>query len=167
MITRRHLLSLLAFSSAAVPLTAALEMYTWWNVPPSTPFKHLSSAEANQVRRIADVLFPAGETISISGGSAQIDRFLDQLIDQFGDLEISLIKFFLNSLERLPFAMYGTSFSNLSPKERLTFLNTWLYHDHHLIRNAMMSIVTLMGMGYTSHPKVSPLLSTHHKCGFG
>ena len=167
MITRRHLLSLLAFSSAAVPITAALEMYSWWDVPASEPFKHLSSEEADQVRRIADALFPAGSTVNLSGGSAQLDRFLDRLIDQFGEIEISLIKVLLNGLEPLPFVEYGSTFSELLPKQRLNFLNAWLHNDSHLIRNAMMSIVTLMGMGYTSHPKVSPLLSTHHKCGFG
>ena len=167
MISRRHLFSLIAFSSAAVPVTAALEVYSWWNIPSSAPFKHLSSEEAAQIRRIADVFFPAGEAINISGGLAQIDRFLDQLIDQFGELEITLIKFLLNGLERLPFAMYGFTFSELQPKQRLEFLNSWLYHDNHLIRNAMMSVITLMGMGYTSHPDVSPFISRYHKCGFG
>ena len=167
MISRRHLISLIALSGAAVPFAAALEMYAWWNRPASTPFIHLSKEEADQVCRIADVLFPAGESIDLSGGSAQIDRFLDQLINQFGEMEISLIKFLLNGLEQLPLTMYGSAFSDLSPKQRLEFLNTWIHHDNYLIRNAMMSIITLMGMGYTSHPEVSPFLSRHHRCGFG
>ncbi|MBM74377.1 MAG: hypothetical protein CMK59_03155 [Proteobacteria bacterium] len=158
---------MIALGSAAVPITAALKAYSWWNIPADAPFKHLSIDEATQVRRIAESVFPSGETIALDGGSAKLDRFLDELIDQFGSQEVSLIKFMLHGIEPMPFPIYGTTFSSLSSTNRLLFLQSWLHHDNHLVRNAMMSIVTLLGMGYTCHPDVSPLISTHHKCGFG
>ncbi len=158
---------MMAIGSAAVPITAALQAYSWWNIPAEAPFKHLSSHEAAQVRRIAESFFPSGQVTTIDGGSAKLDRFLDALIAQFGTQEISLIKFMLNGIEPLSVPAYGVTFSSLSSNNRLLFLKSWLHHDNHLVRNALMSIVTLLGMGYTSHPDIAPLISTHHKCGFG
>jgi hypothetical protein len=167
MLSRRHLLSLIALSSAAIPLATGIKLYSWFNVPAETPYQHFSAKEAEQIRLISGALYPGGKTLALDGEEAHLDRFLDELLSQLGEQEQLLIKFLLQGIEPLSFPAYGKSFSELSKRERQDFLQSWLHHDNHLVRSALLSIVTLLGMGYTTHPEAAPFLSSYHRCGFG
>ena len=52
-------------------------------------------------------------------------------------------------------------------KEQQEVLFKWMNEDDHLFRSAVMSLVTLLGMGYTTHPAVAPRISAFHRCGYG
>ena len=117
---------------------------------------------------ISGALFPSGEEIPYSGGDLQLDRFFDQLLLELGETEQKLIKFFMHFIDKSAYlSSFHKGFLEMEVIEQQTFLENWLQNSNHLLRNALLSIVTLLGMGYTSHPQVSPRLAIYHRCGFG
>ena len=61
----------------------------------------------------------------------------------------------------------GATFTALSLPEQQVVLRSWFTNDVAEIRGAISSLVVLLGMGYTTHPEVSPIMSAWHRCGYG
>jgi len=165
---RRHLIRLASLSLISGGALLSTGIYQWWNIPPDKPYKLLSSKEGLMILAISGAMFPKGEEISWSGDELQLDRFFDQLLLELGETEQQLIKFFLHFIDKSAYLSENQSaFLDMDIHKRQVFLESWLQHSNHLLRNALLSIVTLLGMGYTSHPLVSPRLAMYHRCGFG
>ena len=165
---RRHLIRLASLSVISGGAILATGVYQWWNIPPDKPYRLLNREEALLIVAISGAMFPNGEEIPHSGEDLQLDRFFDQLLLELGETEQKLIKFFLHLIENSAYLSDNhRNFLDMNMNQRQAFLEGWLQHSNHLLRNAFLSIVTLLGMGYTSHPLVSPRLAIYHRCGFG
>lgn len=165
---RRHLILLASLSLLSGGAVLATGVCQWWNIPPDKPYRLLNSEEALLIVTISGAMFPNGEEMPYSGDELQLDRFFDQLLLELGETEQKLIKFFLHFIENSAyFSDHHGAFLDMDVNQRQEFLEGWLQHSNHLLRNAFLSIVTLLGMGYTSHPLVSPRLAIYHRCGFG
>ena len=165
---RRHLITIAGLSALSGSAVVATQIYQWWDVPPENPYHLLNEYEAQMVHHICKAIFPAGNEISIDGGELQLERFFDQLLVSFGEMEQKLLKFFLHFIDRLSYVSeYHTSFLDLDTPKQQKFLEDCLQSSNYLLRNAFLSIITLLGMGYTSHPQISPRIAIYHRCGFG
>ena len=165
---RRQLIAIAALSSLSIGSLVAVQVYQWWDVPPEEPYVILNAHEATVVRHICMAMFPAGDQISLDGGDLQIDRFFDQLLFSLGETEQKLIKFFLQTIDKVSYLSENRSrFLDLNTSQKQKFLEDWLQSSNYLLRNALLSVVTLLGMGYTSHPQISPYIAVYHRCGFG
>ena len=98
---------------------------------------------------------------------AKLDRFFDQLLFSMTEQNRDLLKLLLHGLDAAPFIKYGNHFTDLEQSESENQLQRWLLSNNHLLRGAVTSLVTLLGMGYCSHPMSSNTLSKLHQCGFG
>jgi hypothetical protein len=166
MISRRQFIAVSAMTAAGLAAIGG-NLYFWWDAPPSSPFSRLAEREGAFLTALSSAAFPAGEEIDLDGGAARLDRFFDELLKSMPEDNVRLIKLLLQGLDRATMPFYGASFHSLSSQERQEQLSSWLSSDQHLLRSAVQSMVILLGMGYTTHPKVSPLLAVHHRCGFG
>ena len=165
---RRHLIRLASLSMLSGGAILSVGAYQWWNIPPEKPYLLLNNEEALMIVAMSGAMFPKGEEIPHSGDELQLDRFFDQLLLELGETEQRLIKFFLHFIENSAYLSDNhCAFLDMDVHQRQEFLEGWLLHSNHLLRNALLSIVTLLGMGYTSHPLVSPRLAIYHRCGFG
>ena len=153
--------------AAAGIATVGGTVYSWWDAPAASPYTRLSQREADFLSALSAAAFPAGASIALDGGTARLDRFFDTLLDSMPEDNVTLIKFLLQGLDKASIGWFGSSFHALSEADQAEQLELWLASDQHLLRSAVQSMVILLGMGYTTHPKVAPLLAVHHRCGFG
>jgi hypothetical protein len=165
---RRHFIAIASLSVLSGSTLVSVNAYQWWDVPPQESYHFFSEKEGQMVVAISRALFPSGEEIPYSGGDLQLDRFFDQLLLELGETEQKLIKFFLHFIEKSAYlSSIHKGFLEMEVIEQQAFLEGWLQNSNHLLRNALLSIVALLCMGYTSHPQVSPRLAIYHRCGFG
>lgn len=166
-ITRRTLLALTAASAVATGLCAGGTALRWWDAPPGGGYRQLSDGEAAFVRSFGAAAFPGGDFIALDGGSADMDRFFDALLDGMEPLTADLLKLLLQALQRATLPTHGASFTALSVSAQQDALMSWFKSDIADVRAAVTSFIVLLGMGYTTHPDVSPIMSQWHRCGYG
>ena len=166
-ITRRHLLALSAATAAATGLLAGGTVYRWWDQPPDGAFAHLTDDEAAFLRSFSGAAFPSGDTIPLSGADAGIDVFFDAVLGGMPELTGNLLKLLAQALERATLLSHGGHFTALPLDVQQSALKMWMHSDIAEIRGAVTSLVVLLGMGYTTHPEVSPIMSAWHRCGYG
>ena len=166
-ISRRQLLQWTAALGLASSVAIGVNVSTWWNTDPDTPYVNLNLLEANVVNAISGAAFPAGSTINLNGGQAGLDRFFDELLSAMSSENRTLLKLLLEAIDRATLPTHTTYFTALSLEERQLCIQQWLHNPSHLIRGAVQSLIVLLGMGYTSHPIASEHLSQYFRCGFG
>ena len=83
------------------------------------------------------------------------------------ETQAKLLKLLINALNTAPYLNLNSAFLKQSAEQQSQQLQTWLNHSNHLIRNAVTSLTILIGMGYTSHPRVSSFFARYHQCGYG
>lgn len=166
-ISRRHLLALSAGTAAVGAMGATGLLIEWWDQPATAPYTCLSDGEATFVRAWAEVAFPATESTPISGAQAGLDRFFDQVL-QFAPPDASkLLKLLLNGLDAASVPTHGTTFVSLDHADRLDRFEAWTHSEMSLFRSATQGLVLLIGMGWSIHPDVAPVMKKMHSCGFG
>ena len=166
-ISRRHLLALTAGTAAVGALGASGLAITWWNQAPTDPYKCLSKGEATFVRAWAGVAFPATDATPLSGDVAHLDRFFDQVL-QFAPADATkMLKLLLNALNAASFPTHGSDFVTLDDAAKLDRFEAWTHSDFSLFRSATQGLVLLIGMGWSIHPEVAPVMKNMHSCGFG
>lgn len=166
-ITRRHILALTAASATATAICAGGVALTWWDQPPGIGYTQLADREGAFIRAFSGAAFPGGDVIALSGADADIDRFFDAVLCGMPDLTADLLRLLMQSLERATLLTNGATFTALSFPEQQAVLRSWFTSDVAEIRGAISSLVVLLGMGYTTHPEVSPIMSAWHRCGYG
>ena len=166
-ISRRQLLALGTATSTAVGLLGAGTIWSWWDTDPSDSYKSLNDEEAKMIQCIAAAAFPAGDTIPLDGKEAKLDYFFDDLLLSMTNTNRKLLKLLLHAVDKITIPSHLSAFSDLDPITHRQLLADWLAHDNHLFRGAIQSLVILLGMGYTNHPKASKVLSQYFRCGFG
>ena len=143
---------------------------SWWKVPADEPFLCLSTSESRVINQLAIAAFPL-DANQINQrpdpAEAKLDRFFDQLLFSMTEQNRDLLKLLLHALDTAPLLKRGRHFKALDQSESENQLQRWLLSSNHLLRGAVTSLVTLLGMGYCSHPTSSNTLSKLHTCGFG
>ena len=166
-ISRRHLIALTAAAATATSVTAAATIYSWWRIPPAQNYVVLADEEILFVQALSATAYPAGSATPLNGKEAQIDRYFDQILANMSGNNPHLLKLLLHFLDNLPLTTHLTSFSQASTTTQQAIFNDWFSSDQYLLRNAIQSLVILLGMGYTTHPKIASKLAPFHRCGFG
>lgn len=166
-LSRRQLLKISLLGSTAIALTGGGLVWSWWDTPPDTPYQLLNSEEAQMVQALSEAAFPAGKTIDLAGKDAKLDYFFDKLLFGMTRENQKLLKLLLHALNHLAVPSQGKYFLNCSETTQRQLVENWLNDDSYLFRSAMQSVIVLLSMGYTSHPKASKLLGQYFRCGFG
>ena len=166
-ISRRHLLALSASTAAVGAMGASTLAIRWWDQPATAPYKCLSEGEAAFVRAWAGVAFPETEPTPMSGDRAQLDRFLDQVLHFAPPDAAKLLKLLLNGLDAASVPTHGSTFVSLDDADKLDRFEAWTHSDLSLFRSATQGLVLLIGMGWSTHPDVAPVMERMHSCGFG
>ena len=166
-ITRRQLLQWTGTLAIAGSVAVGINITSWWNADPDSPYSNLNLLEGNVVNMVAGAAFPSGSTIELDGEHANLDRFFDIVLSSMSDENRTLLKLLLEFIDRATLPSHATHFSNLLLAARQTCIHNWLHNPSHLIRGAIQSLIVLLGMGYTAHPVASTHLSQYFRCGFG
>lgn len=166
-ISRRKLLLIMGSCTAATAVATSATLYSWWNCPPEKPYDSLNTEEALTIQHIAAAVFPGGSALALDGGAAQLDHFFDSLLQNLPEENSSLLKLLLHAIENGTLLTDATFFSNLPLERRQDLIDQWLHNDNHVLRSAIQSLVVLLGIGYTSHPEASKVLTQYFRCGFG
>ena len=58
-------------------------------------------------------------------------------------------------------------FQALGREVRSTVLAGWLDHPVMLVRDGVSAVMVLVGVGWTTHPEVVPVLRRMFPCGYG
>ena len=139
----------------------------WWDQEPSDPYARLSDEEVRIVRAFASAAFPSTQAIALDGYDADLDRFFDTMLMHVPTPTAKLLKLLLHGLDSATVLTHGATFSTLEKSEKMQALEGWLQHDLAEVRNATQSLVLLLGMGWSTHPKVAPFMQRMHNCGYG
>ena len=166
-LSRRKLLKIGLLGSSTAALAGGLTVWSWWDVPPARSYQNLSSEEIIMVQALSRAAFPGGASIALDGGDASLHRFFDQLLTSMTSENRSLLKLFLEALDRLPLLSKGRYFTDCSEESQRELVESWLQSDNYLFRSAIQSVIVLLSIGYTSHPDVSVKLQSYFACGFG
>ena len=166
-ITRRHLLALGAATAAAGAVTAGGTLHHWWDQPPTSAFRALSAPEAAFVRAWAGAAFPPGSTLDVDGATAGLDRFFDATLTVLPDTQRKLIKLLLHALDTGCIAFAGRRFTALPVDHARRVFHQLSEHDLAELRGAASTLTVLLGMGYSTHPDVAPVMARWHRCGYG
>ncbi len=166
-ISRRQLLALGSATAAAGALTAGGTVFRWWDQPADASFEALSRPEATFVRAWAGAAFPSGDTLAIDGATAGLDHFFDTTLTHLPAMQRKLIKLLLHALDTGTIALAGRPFSQLPPARARAVFHELSAHDVAELRGAASSLTVLLGMGYSTHPEVAPVMARWHRCGYG
>lgn len=166
-LSRRHILALIGAAGALSMAGAATVGLQWWDQAPDAPFGALEAEEAAVVRAVAGAAFPGGATIALHGKDADLDRFFDSLLLALPEMQRTLLKLLLHALEAGALASAGGRLTGLPEAEQRAFVMGLLQHPLAEVRGAVQGLVVLLGMGYTTHPTVAPVMSAWHRCGYG
>jgi len=108
------------------------------------------------VRALGEVLYPEGGAIPYSAHEVGVPEFMDDYVADLDKAKQGLIKKLLFLLEWGPilFLRKARRFTRLSLNERVDFL-TWMEKSRfYFIRICLVSIRTLIGMGYMADARV-------------
>lgn len=167
--TRRRVLQALGVASAGLAgavVGAGMLSHRWYFELPERGYKYLSRREAALARALAGAAWPAGPGSALDGADADLDHFLDDLLDPWPAPTRGLMQLLLGSLDDLCLLDEGSSFLDLLPARRVEVLSGWMLSDVPEIRDALSSVVVLMGAGWTTHPRVGGILPSLYKCGY-
>jgi len=166
-LSRRHLLALIGAAGAVAAAGAASVGLRWWDQAPDAPFGALEDEEAAVVRAVGAAAFPGGASIALHGRDADLDRFFDVLLLALPAMQRKLLKLLLHALEYGAVLDQGGRLSALPEERQRAFVMGLLAHPVAEVRGAVQGLVVLLGMGYTTHPEVAPIMSAWHRCGYG
>lgn len=164
--TRRAVLLAAAGAIGAAGAGAGGLLVHWWTQDPDQGYAVLSKDEAAIARAIAGAAFPPGEVVALDGLEADLDRYLDAMMATWPALTRDLMRTLLHLLNELPLVGEGASYLSLTRERRMDVLMGWLQGDQAELRAAVSSVVVLLGMGYTTHPKVGGPLPHLYRCGY-
>ncbi len=166
-ITRRHVLALGAAVSAAGGIGVGVLYTRWWDRPVGDDYRFLSNEEGAFLEAFADTAYPAGGLPSVSGGELALSHFLDELAGAMEPMSRTLIRALFHLMDDWPLPARSARFAELDPEARRAVFEVWMRHDLAEIRNAFQSIVLLLGMGYTTHPRTVDWFRQLYPCTYG
>ena len=165
--SRRQILVLMGIVAAGTAAGVGAVGINWWDQTAETGFVHLSQEEIDFVQSFSSAAFPVTKAINFGGGDAELPAFFDQTLSNLADTDRKLVRLLLHGLDHIPLATHGTRFRKLDLDARQDLMEAWGGHDSTLMRQAVQLLLTLLGMGFLTHPKVAPFVSEWHGCGYG
>ncbi len=117
----------------------------------------LSKKEQAIVAACADTFFPPGGPIPLSGTDADLVEYFDRYFAGLPETQQVLLRLLLWFIEHAPwiFGPRRTRFSDLSERHRYEVLEAMRTSPIYFRRVALLSMRTILTMGYLSHPKVA------------
>lgn len=164
-VTRRQLLAATAALAASAAIGAGAVGLHWYDQPADAGFVWLSEDEAAFVRAFAEGLYPAGGEPALGGGEAQLDHFIDAVIESMPAFQQQGLKLLFHALDSLALSSEGATFTALAAARREALILEWLQHPLAEVRSGVQSVVLLLGMGYTTHPQTVQHFSSISRCG--
>ena len=166
-ITRRHLLALTAATSAVGAIGIGGLALHWWDQPADAPYTVLTTEEAAFIRAWGRCAFPPTPTIPLSAEEARLDRFFDSFSTVMPTDAARLIRLLLHALNAATLPTHGDHFIDLDVQSQEEIFETWTHTDMSEFRSATQSLTLLLGMGWSIHPSVAPMMQKMHSCGYG
>ena len=166
-ITRRHVLALGAAIGAAGGVGVGALYSRWWDQPVGEGYVHLSLEEGAFLEAFAETAYPPGGTPAVSGGELGLSHFLDELAGAMEPTARTLIRALFHLMDDWPLPARGARFTDLDQAQRTEVFGVWMHHELSEIRNAFQSIVLLLGMGYTTHPRTVGWFRQLYACAYG
>ena len=166
MLTRRQLLLTAGAATAALAAAAGGIAHRWVRRPAADGYRVLSFEEAAYVRALAAVAWP-GAPDRLDGADAALDHYLDQMMVVMPGPPQDALKVLLHALDDYPLPTRGASFHALDRAAQEEVFQALFHHDLHAVRSGIVSVVVMLGMGYTTHPEMAATMSGLYKCGYG
>ncbi len=166
-INRRHLLALGTVTAAAGVIAVGGVAASWWQQPSGAGLDHLAAEEAEFLTALAEAAYPATPELPVSGAEAGAPAFLDATLGAVAEQPRDLLRLLLHAVDHFTVPTTGAAFRTLSPTARRRVLAEWLRSDIQPVRAAAESLVLLVGMAWSSHPRVAPWFAAQYGCGYG
>lgn len=164
-VTRRQLLAAgAAIAATSLVGVGALGLH-WYDQPAQAGFTWLSEDEAAFLSAFAEGLYPAGGEPELAGAEANLDHFVDGVIEHMPAFQQQGLKLLFHGIDALALSTEAASFTSLPAERRESLILEWLQHPIAEVRSGVQSIVLLMGMGYTTHPRAVEHFSALTRCG--
>lgn len=164
--TRRHVFAMTALTTGAAAATAGVVGARWWDRPAGTGYQHLSDEEGAFLRAFAGATYPTTQAIPHDGAELDLDHYLDDALGAMVETQRNLIKVLLHALDTWPMPRRLDAFADLDRLQQQEVIEHWTTHFRGEVRQAATSLVLLVGMGYTTHPRVAPFFAALHSCGY-
>lgn len=166
-LSRRQLLVLAAAPPLLAVAGAGIVATSWWGQPAGEGFRFLSEAEAGILRALTGAAWPPTPACPLDGATCGLDHYLDAHLATLGDLQRDGIRVLLHALDALPLPSHGARLVALARPDQAEVVHGWLSSDLMELRSAVLSVVILTGMGYTSHPDAAATFGALYGCGYG
>lgn len=118
----------------------------------------LHRGEAAFVDAVAEVLFPAGGGLALSGIDAQLPHSIDRHLVALPRRQRAQIRLLLGAVEHITLVLPGDEpggrgrFSSLSAASRIALLDRLSRHRFGLLRLLMTALRSIFVLGYLGHP---------------
>lgn len=118
----------------------------------------LHSGEAAFIESAAEVLFPAGGGLALSGVDADLPHYIDRHLDALPRMQRFQIRLLFAVVEHLTLVLPGDEpggrrrFSSLSAASRIALLERLAEHPNGLFRLIFLALRSVLVLGYLGHP---------------
>lgn len=136
-------------------------------VDPACPLLAFSRREFEIVGALADVLFPPGNHIGISGREARVPEYIDHMVAGMEDDKATEVKamFLLFEHGTLAFGLRRRRFTDLPRIAQTRYLRRWETARVYSRRMLAAGLKTYLGLAYFAHPDVREALGIRRACG--
>jgi len=136
-------------------------------VEPACTLRAFSRREFQIVADLADVLFPAGNALGISGRQARVPEYIDHMVAGLEDDKATEMKamFLLFEHGTLAFGLRTRRFTELPRPSQERYLRRWERSRVYSRRMLAAGLKTTLGLAYFAHPDVREAMGTKRMCG--
>ncbi len=167
--SRRQVLGALGVAGAALgaaALGAGALTARWYHRPHGQGYQILSDREGAVARALAGAVWPRNAVCALGGDEADLDHYLDQMMLDWPAETRDLMRVLLGAFEDLSVLDEGAPFTELAPEAQSALFMRWFDHDVSEIHLAITSVAIVLGMGWTTHPKVDGPMKHLYRCGY-
>ena len=136
-------------------------------VKPACELLAFTRREFQIVADLADVLFPPGNALGITGSDARVPEYLDRMVAGMESDKATETKamFLLFEHGTLAFGLRTRRFTDLSLVAKETYLRRWERSRVYSRRLLAAGLKTYLGLAYFAHPDVRRAMGTKRACG--
>ncbi|MCO4772491.1 MAG: gluconate 2-dehydrogenase subunit 3 family protein [Deltaproteobacteria bacterium] len=151
----------------AVGYTAHGHAHRYEDVEPACPLRAFTRREFQIVADLADVMFPEGNALGITGREARVPEYVDHMVAGLERDKATEMKamFLLFEHGTLAFGLRTRRFTDLPPREKEKYLRRWERSRVYSRRMLAAGVKTLLGLAYFAHPAVRERMGVHRACG--
>lgn len=141
--------------------------HRYGEVEPACDLLAFSKREFQIVADLADILFPPGNALGISGREARVAEYIDRMVAGMEDDKATETKamFLLFEHGTLAFGLRTRRFTDLPTEEKERYLRKWERARVYSRRMLAAGLKTYLGLAYFAHPAVRDRMGTKRVCG--